>query len=80
MPRVEVSSDDITRREARAVEWRRFRRDYLFTQAALADVLKITRRSVVNVENCSVTNPHPDLLREFRNLKLKHERERERAA
>lgn len=54
-------------RRARANEWKRFRRTYLFTQRRLADTMGISRRTVQQIENCYIT-PHPRTLRRFEEL------------
>jgi DNA-binding XRE family transcriptional regulator len=41
-------------RRRRAREWKKFRRDYLFSQAALAETLGITRRTVCSIEQGAV--------------------------
>jgi DNA-binding XRE family transcriptional regulator len=70
----------IAERSARAREWAGFRRDFLFSQRKLADVLDCARRTIVNVEGGKVVRPHADLLRRFAYLKGKHEMERDRIA
>jgi len=57
----------------RAEEFRKFRRDYLFSQGHLAQALKCSRRTIVNVEG-AFRKPHHDLLRRFRILVNKHTR------
>jgi DNA-binding XRE family transcriptional regulator len=58
----------------RAAEWKRFRRDYLFTQKALADALHCSIRTVASVESGrEVAEPSLDLLRRFRNLRRSEE-------
>jgi DNA-binding XRE family transcriptional regulator len=59
---------------ARRSEWIEFRRKYLFTQKRLAEVLGISRRTVQMIEGERVERPHPDTLRAFLTLKIKHER------
>jgi DNA-binding XRE family transcriptional regulator len=51
----------------RAKEWRKFRKDFLYSQADLAEALSISRRTVVSVESGVVT-PLPRIQRAFRNL------------
>ena len=54
----------------RAVEWRRFRANYLYTQRVLADALHCSVRTVASIESgCEVVSPSLDLLRRFRDLK-----------
>jgi len=69
-----LSRENQRQRAERALEWRQFRRDFLFSQSNLAEALICSRRTVVSVEGAKeVINPHPDLLRRFRDLRLKHE-------
>jgi DNA-binding XRE family transcriptional regulator len=61
----------------RAAEWKRFRRDYLFTQKALADALPCSVRTVASIESGKeVASPSLDLLRSFRDLRRKEEMKR----
>lgn len=60
-------------RQSRAEEWKQFRKDFLYSQGDLAQALNCARRTVVAVESQEVTQPHPSLLRKFRDLKLEHE-------
>src|SRR4051812_32890423 len=71
---VNPSATELKRAKARAAEWRQFRRNFLYSQLALAEALQISRRSVVAVETGrEVITPHPDTLRAFRELKRKLE-------
>jgi DNA-binding XRE family transcriptional regulator len=67
----------------RAAEWKRFRRNYLFTQKTLADALHCSIRTVASVESGrEVAEPSLDLLHKFRDLRRSEEirrRESERA-
>jgi DNA-binding XRE family transcriptional regulator len=63
--------------QARAREWRAFRRDYLFSQVWLADALHCSRRTVIDVES-GKGNPRPGMLRKFMQLKRRHEADAER--
>jgi DNA-binding XRE family transcriptional regulator len=75
MPNTTPSREDQKRARIRATEWREFRQRYLFTQTALADALLCCRRTVMSIESGrEVINPHPDLLRRFRDLKRQQER------
>jgi DNA-binding XRE family transcriptional regulator len=65
--------EDQKRARLRAEEWRLFRRVYLFSQTDLADTLNCARRTIVSIESGETLNPHPDLLRRFRDLKRKME-------
>jgi DNA-binding XRE family transcriptional regulator len=72
MPRPKPTSRDISDRKVRATEWKEFRRDYLFTQKRLADIVGVSRRTIQKIEAAIVT-PHPDTLRLFRAIQKKYE-------
>ncbi len=65
MPVQGLTREQLQERAQYALEWKQFRRNYLFTQAKLAEVLDCNRRTVTNVESCVTVRPHPDLLRGF---------------
>jgi hypothetical protein len=65
------SREDLKRRDQRAAEWRRFRRDHLFSQRQLAEELRCCRRTVVAVERKEVVCPRYSLLLRFNDLKAK---------
>jgi DNA-binding XRE family transcriptional regulator len=73
---VNPSNEDQKRARSRAVEWKQFRRDFLYSQKYLAHTLRCSRRTISAVESGrEVHNPHPELLRRFQTLKLKHEKQ-----
>ena len=73
--------EDQKRAQARAREWKEFRRAYLYSQRNLADALGCSRRTIVAVEGGrEVTCPHADLLRRFRDLKRQQEKQEEAVA
>ncbi len=72
MPRPKPDGDDLRTRKRRKVEWREFRRDHLFTQKKLADVLGISRRTVQKIE-AAQTTPLADTLSRFKILQTRHE-------
>jgi DNA-binding XRE family transcriptional regulator len=72
-----LSKEQLQERRARAKEWADFRKNFLFSQRRLAEIVGCSRRTVVNIEAGAVT-PHADLLRRFAYLKFKHETERHR--
>jgi DNA-binding XRE family transcriptional regulator len=74
MARPKPTEDDLMAREARIVEWRKFRKDHLFTQVKLAEVLGLCRRTVQLIEKGKVT-PLPSTQRLFNALKVKHQHE-----
>jgi DNA-binding XRE family transcriptional regulator len=49
----------------RAKEWRKFREDFLYSQATLADMLNCTRRTISSVESAAVI-PSLRIQRAFR--------------
>jgi DNA-binding XRE family transcriptional regulator len=70
-----VAAADRKQARARGEEWKQFRRDFLFSQNALADHLRCSRRTVSAIESGrEVINPHLDLLRRFRDFKRKQQR------
>ena len=74
MARPKPTEEDLKAREARRDEWRQFRKNHLFTQVKLAEVLGLSRRAVQWIEAGKVT-PLPSTLRLFKALKAKHEHE-----
>ena len=66
---------DIQERERRALEFRNFRRDFLCTQVKLAELLKCSRRALVEIEAGRTTRPRASLLKRFRDLKRRSEKE-----
>ncbi len=71
MSKPPVTTDDLKARAHRRDEWRDFRRDFLFTQARLADALGIDRRTVQKIE-AAETTPLPIILEKFADLKAAH--------
>ena len=64
------STEDRQLARARAIEWRTFRKTYLYNQSHLAHALHCSRRAVSAIESGrEVFNPNFDLLRRFRTLK-----------
>jgi len=74
MPRPKLTEEDLKDRDARQQEWRKFRKDHLFTQVKLAEVLGLSRRTVQLIEAGKVI-PFPDTLRKFLALKAKYSNE-----
>ena len=72
MPRPKPTEEDLKDREDRRQEWKKFRKDRLFTQTKLAEVLGLSRRTVQLIEAGKVS-PFPDTLRKFWALKARHE-------
>ena len=75
MPRPKPTEDDLVERETRRKEWTRFRKDNLFTQVKLAEILEISRRTVQFIEAAELT-PLMSTLRKFRALKAKYDAEK----
>jgi len=70
-----VTAADRKQAKARAEEWKDFRKTYLFSQAALADHLHCSRRTIASIESGrEVICPRYDLLRKFRMLKIQQQR------
>lgn len=72
MARPKPTPRDLKERKQRALLWKGFRRDNLFTQGKLAQVLRISRRTVQQIEAARVT-PHPGTIRVFAVLKRKYD-------
>jgi hypothetical protein len=68
------SAEDLKQARARAIEWRTFRRDYLYTQRYLASELACGKRTVAAIEGEEIMHPSFALLRRFRDLKKRQER------
>jgi DNA-binding XRE family transcriptional regulator len=67
-----MSKEDAEQRQQRAEEWKMFRRNNLFTQKRLAEVVGISRRTIQLVEYGAIT-PQPQTLRRFIKLKRKYD-------
>jgi DNA-binding XRE family transcriptional regulator len=79
--RTQLSADDRREIIERAKEWKQFRRDYLFSQGHLADALICCKRTVAAVESGrEIIRPKVELLRRFRSLKQKMQRQYPSAA
>jgi DNA-binding XRE family transcriptional regulator len=74
MPRLKPTEEDLKEREDRRLEWKKFRKDRLFTQSKLAEVLGLSRRTVQLIEAGKVS-PFPETLRKFQALKARHSSE-----
>ena len=66
---------EMEERQARANEWKAFRKDHLFTQTALAEALGISRRTVQYVERAEYT-PQPETIGAMRSLMARHAKEK----
>jgi DNA-binding XRE family transcriptional regulator len=71
MPRPKPTKADLERREHRQHEWTEFRKEYMFTQVRLAELLGVCRRTVQLIEAGKVT-PLPVTLRRFLALKARY--------
>jgi DNA-binding XRE family transcriptional regulator len=69
-----ISPDDRKQMRQRAKEWQAFRRDYLYTQAELAQAMGCAKRTVTNVESEVTVCPSFTIQRKFRWLGRKHSR------
>lgn len=71
MPRRKPDDDDIKVREELAEEMISFRKNNLFTQKKLAEVLELSRRTIQMIESSAIS-PHPGTLRAWRTLLSKY--------
>lgn len=71
MPRKKPDEDDIKARERLAEEMISFRKNNLFTQKKLAEVLDLSRRTIQMIETGSIS-PHPGTLRAWKALVAKY--------
>jgi len=67
-----LDKEDSKQRVKRAEDWRMFRRNNLFTQKRLAEIVGISRRTLQKVESGYIT-PHPQTLRRFAAFKRKYD-------
>jgi DNA-binding XRE family transcriptional regulator len=70
MPRRKPNAKDLAAREVLAEEMKSFRRDNLFNQKKLAEVLELSRRTIQMIEGGSIT-PHPGTIKAFKDLAAK---------
>jgi DNA-binding XRE family transcriptional regulator len=71
---IDPTPQDRKEREARAKEFRQFRRNFRYSQTNLAAALKCSRRTIVSVESGDeVVRPRRGLLQRFDALKAKVE-------
>lgn len=75
MSRPKPTAEDLEEIKRRQAEWKQFRRENLFTQVKLAELLGISRRTVQLIEKGQV-NSFPDTLRPFMTLKAKYDHEK----
>lgn len=71
MPRRKPDEDDMKARAKLAKEMKDFRRDNLFNQKKLAEVLDLSRRTIQMIETGTIT-PHPGTLRAWKTLVNKY--------
>lgn len=76
MPRRKPNEDDLKSREVLAKQMKDFRRDNLFNQKKLAEILELSRRTIQMIESGSIT-PHPSTLLAFKNLAAKYKAAKE---
>jgi DNA-binding XRE family transcriptional regulator len=79
MSSTKPSARELNEREKRASEWRAFRKNFLYSQRLLAQLLGVCRRTVQMIETGRVS-PQVGTLRAFRDLRAKHERDQREAA
>jgi DNA-binding XRE family transcriptional regulator len=75
MARPKPTEEDLEMRGKRAVEWRVFMKNYLFTESRLAETLGISRRTVQMIKAGKVS-PNLNTLKLFESLKAKYNRGR----
>ncbi len=71
MPRRKPDDDDLKAREELAAEVKTFRKNNLFNQKKLAEILGLSRRTIQMIEAGLIT-PHPATLDAIRKLFHKH--------
>jgi len=71
MPRRKPNEDDLKAREELAAEVIAFRKNNLFNQKKLAEILDLSRRTIQMIESGLIT-PHPATLDAIRMLFNKH--------
>lgn len=71
MPRRKPDEDDLKARVVLAAEMVAFRKDNLFTQKKLADILGLSRRTIQMAE-AALISPHPATMQAWNNLKHKY--------
>jgi len=74
MPRPKANKEELKERKIRAVQFRDFMKQYLFTEVRMAESLGVSRRSVQMIKAGKVT-PHKDTLRLFQTLVAKYKQE-----
>jgi DNA-binding XRE family transcriptional regulator len=50
MPKPHPDAEELRERSRRAKEWKQFRREYLFSQRLLAEILQVSPRTIQNIE------------------------------
>ncbi len=70
MPKPQVTATDLRARRKRQEEWREFRKQALFSQRKLAEVLEVSIRTIQNIESASHT-PLSSTLSRFRAVKAR---------
>lgn len=73
MPWPKPDEAELQQREDRALEWLQFRKENMFTQQRLAEILGISRRTVQMVENGKIT-PHNNTVRLFNALRTRYQK------
>lgn len=73
MPRPKLTEEGVVEREKRAEEMKTFLKNNLMTEAKLAEILGISRRTVQMVKSGRVS-PQPATLRAWNNLVSKYKR------
>jgi transcriptional regulator with XRE-family HTH domain len=71
MEKAKTLKESLKVRQKRGEEWRKFRKDHLYTQRRFAEALSCSPRTVQYTEN-GTTTPILGLLRRFEALKAQH--------
>jgi DNA-binding XRE family transcriptional regulator len=72
MPQPKPGNEDLKMRNKRAQDWKMFRRNNMFTQKRLAEIIGISRRTLQKIEGGHII-PHPTTLRKFASFKRKYD-------
>jgi DNA-binding XRE family transcriptional regulator len=72
MAGLKLTGEEKRERRERSDEWRRFRRDHLFTQKKLGEIIGVSRRTIQEIEAARIS-PHAETLRVFAVFKRQYE-------
>lgn len=66
------NGESLKQRQKRASDWKRFRRNNLFTQKRLAEIIGVSRRTIQQIEGGHIT-PQPLTLSRFAVFRKKYD-------